>query len=90
MSGVTQSGSQGSKSGAAPRQFWSVAAVRWLLPIVTVAGAVILGKLLDYYWQSTPFTSLFICAILIGTEPAGSKLLALPNGSYRSAPTDRE
>jgi len=65
MSGFTQSGSQGLKSGGPPRRFWSAtAAVRWMMPIVFVGAALILSKILDYYWHSPPFTSLFICAIL--------------------------
>lgn len=71
MSGLTQSGGQSSKSSGSPRRFLSFAAVRWLLPIATVAAAVILGRLLDYYWQSTPFISLFICAILISAWVGG-------------------
>jgi C4-dicarboxylate-specific signal transduction histidine kinase len=70
MAGLSQTGKQDLKTGD-PRRFGSVAAVRWLLPIVTVAAAVILGRLLDYYWQSTPFTSLFICAILISAWVGG-------------------
>jgi PAS domain S-box-containing protein len=65
MSGLTQSGSKGLKSGGPPRRFWSAtAAVRWMMPIVFVGAALILSKILDYYWHSPPFTSLFICAIL--------------------------
>jgi signal transduction histidine kinase len=70
MSGLTQIGNQGLNTGG-PRRFWSLAGVRWLLPIVTVTAAVILGRLLDYYWHSTPFTSLFICAILISAWVGG-------------------
>ena len=71
MSGLTQSGSQGLKSGGSPWRFWSVAAVRWLFPIVSVAVAVIVATVLNFYWQSTPFTSLLICAILISAWVGG-------------------
>jgi PAS domain S-box-containing protein len=64
MSGSTQSGSQGLKNGGSPSRFLSATAVRWVLPIVLVGAALILSKILDYYWHSPPFTSLFICAIL--------------------------
>jgi K+-sensing histidine kinase KdpD len=70
MSGSSHIGEQGLKTGG-PRLFGSVAAVRRLLPVATAAAAVILGKLLDYYWQSTPFTSLFICAVLISAWIGG-------------------
>ncbi|HXI72066.1 MAG TPA: PAS domain-containing protein, partial [Verrucomicrobiae bacterium] len=59
------------KTIGSPKRFWSVATVRWLLSIVLVAVAVVLGRLLDYYWQSTPFTSLFILAILISAWVGG-------------------
>jgi PAS domain S-box-containing protein len=65
MAGLSQTGKQDLKTGGSPGRFWSVAAVRWLLPIVSIAVAVILSRLLDFYWQSTPFTSLFICAVMI-------------------------
>src|SRR5258706_3029927 len=65
MSGLSPIGNQGLKTGGSPRRFGSDAAVRWLLPVLSVAGAVILSRVLDYYWQSTPFTSLFICAVMI-------------------------
>jgi PAS domain S-box-containing protein len=71
MAGLTQIGNQGLKTGGSPRRFRSAAAVRWLLPIVSVTGAVILGRLLESYWHSTPFTSLFICAILISAWVGG-------------------
>jgi PAS domain S-box-containing protein len=64
MAGLSHIGDQGLKTGG-PRRFWSAVAVRWLLPIVSVAGAVILSRVLDFYWQSTPFISLFICAVMI-------------------------
>jgi len=54
-----------------PRRFGSVAAARWLLPVATVAAAVVLGRLVDDYWQSTPYTSLFICAVLISAWVGG-------------------
>ncbi len=42
-----------------------MAAFRWILPIISVATAVILAKLLNHYWQSQPFVSLFFCAIML-------------------------
>lgn len=79
MSGLTQSGGQGLKSSGSPRRFLSFAAGRWLLPIVTVAAAVNLARVLDFYWQSTPFISLFICAILVSAWFGGLRqaLLAI-------------
>jgi len=71
MSGSTQSGSQGLKSGGSPSRFWSATAVRWVLPIVFVGAALIFSKILDRYWHSTPFTSLFICAVLISAWVGG-------------------
>ena len=65
MSGLSPIGNQGLKTGGSPRRFGSDAAVRWLLPVLSVAGAVILSRVLEFYWQSTPFTSLFICAVMI-------------------------
>lgn len=59
------------KSSGSPRRFLSFAAVRWLFPIVSVAGALVLARVLDFYWQSTPFTSLLICAILISAWVGG-------------------
>jgi K+-sensing histidine kinase KdpD len=71
MSGSTQIGSQGLNSGGSPSRFWSATAVRWVLPIVFVGAALILSKILDRYWHSTPFTSLFICVILISAWAGG-------------------
>jgi len=65
-----QIGNRGLKAGG-PRRFGSVAAARWLLPVATVAAAVVLGRLVDDYWQSTPYTSLFICAVLISAWVGG-------------------
>jgi hypothetical protein len=50
MSGLFQIGNQGLKT-AGPRRLGSVATVRWLLPGVSVAGAVILARVLESYWQ---------------------------------------
>ena len=65
-----QIGNRGLKAGG-PRRFGSVAAARWLLPVATVAAAVVLGRLVDDYWRSTPYTSLFICAVLISAWVGG-------------------
>jgi hypothetical protein len=50
MPGLFQIGNQGLRTGG-PRLFGSVAAVRWLLSVVSVAGAVILASVLEPYWQ---------------------------------------
>lgn len=76
---MTQRGSQGLKSGGAPPWFWPAAAVRWLLPIGTVALALLLSQILEHYRHSTPFASLFICAILFSAWFGGRRpgLLAI-------------
>jgi PAS domain S-box-containing protein len=42
-----------------------------VLPIVSVGAALILSKILDRYWHSSPFTSVFICAILFSAWLGG-------------------
>lgn len=71
MSGLPQTRNRGLKATGSPSWIWSATIVRWLLPIVSVAGAVILGRLLGYYWHSTPPASLFICAVLISAWVGG-------------------
>jgi C4-dicarboxylate-specific signal transduction histidine kinase len=46
--------------------WWSNPPVVWryTVTLLLVAATVILAKLLDRYWQSTPFVSLFLCAIM--------------------------
>jgi C4-dicarboxylate-specific signal transduction histidine kinase len=38
--------------------------LRYGVTLASVASAVILARVLDHYWQSTPYVSLFLCAIL--------------------------
>jgi len=40
--------------------------LRYAVAIVSVASAVVLARVLEHYWQSTPFVSLFLCAIIFG------------------------
>ena len=46
--------------------WWSNPPVIWryAVTLLLVASAVILAQLLERYWQSTPFVSLFLCAIM--------------------------
>src|SRR6266404_6139924 len=46
--------------------WWSNPPVVWryAVTLLLVGTTVILAKLLDHYWQSTPFVSLFLCAIM--------------------------
>src|SRR5882724_9021979 len=46
--------------------WWSAppAVLRYGVTLASVASAVILARVLDHYWQSTPYVSLFLCAIL--------------------------
>ena len=46
--------------------WWSNPPVVWryAVTLVLVTSAVILAQLLERYWQSTPFVSLFLCAIM--------------------------
>src|SRR3989442_11052522 len=47
--------------------WWSnpPAAWRYSVAIVSVASAIALASALERQWQSTPFVSLFLCAILL-------------------------
>ena len=40
------------------------AGLRCAFTLVSVASAVILAMVVDHYWQSSPYVSLFLCAIL--------------------------
>src|SRR5258708_34718303 len=58
----------GIKAMSTPKPMWWTdpsAALRYAVAILSVAVALILAWLLDQYWHSTPFTSLFICAIML-------------------------
>src|SRR6267378_2517923 len=46
--------------------WWSNPPVVWryAVTLLLVAISVILATLLEHYWQSTPFVSLFLCAIM--------------------------
>ena len=46
--------------------WWSAppAVLRYGVTLASVASAVILARVLDHCWQSTPYVSLFLCAIL--------------------------
>jgi K+-sensing histidine kinase KdpD len=48
------------------KKWWSAppAVLRCGVTLVSVASAVILASVLDHYWQSTPYVSLFLCAIM--------------------------
>jgi len=40
------------------------AGLRCAFTLVSVASAVILAMVVDHYWQSSPYVSLFLCAVL--------------------------
>src|SRR5437879_575871 len=44
---------------SAPPAVW-----RYAVAFVSVASAVVLARMLEDYWRSTPFVSLFFCAIM--------------------------
>src|SRR5882672_2920686 len=71
MSGSFQTGNQSLETGDSQWRRWRTAAGRWVVAIVSVASAVILGMEVEKYWHSTPYTSLFICAILISAWVGG-------------------
>ncbi len=79
MSGSSQTGSRSLESGDPQWRRWRAAAVRWVVAIVSVASAVILAQVLEHHWQSTPFVSLFLCAIMVSAWFGGLKpgLLAI-------------
>ena len=64
MSGLSQTENHGLETGISPGRFFPKAVLRWVLSIVSVVTAVIFSKVLERYWQSTPFVSLFFCAIM--------------------------
>ena len=71
MSGLSQTGNRGLKTGSRAQTFRPMKALRWALSIGSVGSAIIFSKALEHYWKSTPFTSLFICAILISAWVGG-------------------
>ncbi len=79
MSGSSQTGNRGLETGDSQWRRWRAAAGRWGVAIVSVASAVILAQVLEHYWQSTPFVSLFLCAIMFSAWFGGFKpgLLAI-------------
>ena len=79
MSGSSQTGNRSLETGDSQWRRWRAAAVRWVVAIVSVASAVILAQVLEDYWHSTPFVSLFLCAIMFSAWYGGFKpgLLAI-------------
>src|SRR5882724_2650818 len=63
------------------RLWWSNPPVVWryAVTLLLVAATVILAQLLEHYWQSTPFVSLFFCAIMFSAWFGGFRqgLLAI-------------
>src|SRR5689334_19979407 len=53
--------------------WWSAAPAVWryAVALVSVALAVILARMLETYWRSTPFVSLFFCAIMFSAWLGG-------------------
>jgi signal transduction histidine kinase/PAS domain-containing protein len=47
-------------------KWWSAppAVLRCVITLVSVASAVMLASVLDHYWRSTPYVSVFLCAIM--------------------------
>jgi C4-dicarboxylate-specific signal transduction histidine kinase len=67
---------------------------RYAITLLLVAAAVVLAQLLERYWQSTPFVSLFLCAIMFSAWFGGLTqgliaifLLALAFDYYFLPPT---
>ena len=52
---------------------------RYAVALVSVTAAAMLAMVLEIYWQSTPFVSLFLCAIIVSAWFGGLKpgLLAI-------------
>jgi PAS domain S-box-containing protein len=52
--------------GSKAEKWWSAppAGLRCAFTLGSVVSAVILAMVVDHYWQSTPYVSLFLCAIL--------------------------
>src|SRR5436190_1185466 len=77
--------------------FWSSnppAVWRYAVALVSVTTAAMLAMVLENYWQSTPFVSLFLCAIMVSAWFGGFKpgllavaLSALAFDYYFLAPT---
>src|SRR5436190_9607600 len=56
--------------------FWSSnppAVWRYAVALVSVTTAAMLAMVLENYWQSTPFVSLFLCAIMVSAWFGGFK-----------------
>ena len=43
------------------------------MAIVSVVSAVILAQVVEHYWESTPFVSLFLCAVMVSAWFGGLK-----------------
>jgi C4-dicarboxylate-specific signal transduction histidine kinase len=54
------------RRSAPPPAVW-----RYAVALVSVASAVILARMLEDYWHSTPFVSLFFCAIMFSAWLGG-------------------
>ncbi len=67
------------KTGDSQWRRGRAAAVKWMVAIVSVASSVILAQVMEDYWHSTPFVSLFLCAIMFSAWFGGFKpgLLAI-------------
>jgi len=55
------------------------AVLRHAVAVISVAAAVIFAQVLEHFWQSTPFVSLFLCAIMFSAWFGGFRpgLLAI-------------
>ena len=66
---------------AMSKPFWSASSpvARYVVVLVSVAVAVVLSEVLDHYWQSTPYASLFFCAVMLSAWFGGFRpgLLAI-------------
>ena len=62
--------------------WWSNPSGRWryAVAVVSVALATVLAWVLEHFWQSTPYVSLFLCAIMFSAWSGGFRAGLLATG----------